>query len=85
MFADIINPEECESALKPDFKVENRTTVMITDLACPYDFYINDSYQKELRKYQVLRSWLCFNRLNCLVDSVIIGSFGFVHQALSVS
>ena len=35
-FADIVNPNESGSALKPDFIVKKGTTEMIMDVACPY-------------------------------------------------
>ena len=84
-FADTVNPNECGSALKPDFIVRRGTTVMIMDVACPYDLYIHNAYQEKIRKYKVVQSLLNSKGFNCVVDSVIIGSLGSVHcKALGV-
>ena len=46
--------------------------MMIMDVACPYDLFIDNAYQEKIRKYKVVESLLNSKGFNCIVDSVII-------------
>ena len=54
--------------------------MMIMDVACTYDLYIDNTYQEKIRKYKVVESLLNSKGFNCVIDSVIIGSLGSVHR-----
>ena len=65
--------------LKPDIVVRNRNQVNIIDIACPYDIYLESSYNQKMLYYDELKQEIESFGLNCSVYAIIVGSLGTVH------
>ena len=59
------------------------TDVSIIDIACPYDFYIESTYQAKLEKYRCIKEFLSNKEIECSINAIIIGSLGTVHNQAS--
>ena len=71
--------------LKPDIVMKMGTDVSIIDIACPYDLYIESTYQAKLEKYRCIKEFLSNKEIECSINAIIIGSLGTVHnQALKL-
>ena len=59
--------------------------VNIIDIACRYDLYVESLHTKKIEKYKCLKQLLSEKGYYCVIDPVIIGSLGAVHnKALSI-
>ena len=82
-FENLENVEELK--LKPDIVAKSGHLINIIDIACPYDLYIESLYTKKIEKYKCLKQLLSEKGYYCVIDAIIIGSLGAVHnKALSV-
>ena len=67
--------------LKPDLVIKNEDKSMtIIDIACPYDLYIENTYQDKIEKYLPLKAYLTSNGFGCEIKAIVIGSLGTVHH-----
>ena len=55
-------------------------SMSIIDIACPYDLYIENTYQDEIGKYLSLRAYLTSNGFGCEIKAIVIGFLGTVHH-----
>ena len=59
--------------------------ILIIDVACKYNLYIENTYKHKINYYQCLKKILTETGFEANVEAIIIGSLGTVHnKALNV-
>ena len=83
---DFENHENVEELkLKLDIVAKSGHLINIIDIACPYDLYVESIYTKKIEKYECLKQLLSEKGYYCVIDAIVIGSLGAVHnKALSI-
>ena len=66
--------------LKPDIIIHEANRMIILDIACPYDLYLEELYQLKSDKYRELQSYIKEKFMPCKIDAILIGSLGIVHK-----
>ena len=56
-------------------KNEDKSMIII-DIVCPYDLYIENTYQDKIEKYVPLKAYLTSNGFGCEIKAIVIGSLG---------
>ena len=85
----------CEQTVQhnfPEFKedqyaivIKTGNNILIIDVACPYDLYIENTYKYKINYYECLKKILTEAGFEVSVEAIIIGSLGTVHnKALNV-
>ena len=71
---------------KPDIVIKKGNNILIIDVACPYDLYIENTYKHKISYYQCLKKIFTEAGFEANVEAIIIiGSLGTVHnKALNV-
>ena len=70
---------------KPDIVIKTGNNILIIDVACPYDLYIENTYKHKINYYECLKKILTEACFEAKVEAIIIGSLGTVHnKALNV-
>ena len=80
-FKQLLNTEFKDQEIldsKPDLVIKNEDKYM--DIACPYDLYIENTYQDKIGKYLPLKAYLTSNEFGCEIKATVIGSLGTVHH-----
>ena len=69
-----------QGRLKPDIVLKSEENIFLVDVACPYDYYIQSSFNQKMDHYNEL--CLSLNRMNhhCEVLPLIVGSTGLIHR-----
>ena len=59
---------------------ENRKTVTIFEIGCPFDLYMDTCFTSKLMKYQPLVERIMAMGYNCQLIVLVFGSLGHVHK-----
>ena len=65
---------------KPDIIIKTGNNILIIDVACPYDLYIENTYKHKINYYECLNKILTEAGFEANVEAIIIGSLGTVHN-----
>ena len=60
--------------------INEEDRIIILDITCPFDLYLEELYQLKSDKYRELQSYITERFMPCKVDAIIIGSLGTVHK-----
>ena len=74
------NINEDLKCLKPDILLKNENHIYIVDVACPYDLYIQTSYNQKLEHYKQLCESIKHSGYQSDIIPLIVGSCGIIHK-----
>ena len=80
-----VKEDQYATTRKLDIIIKTGNKILIIDVACPYDLYIENTYKHKINYYECLKKILTEAGFEANVEAIIIGILGTVHsKALNV-